>query len=106
MYEDLLTRMPLFAELSRRELSWLADACREREYAPGDTLVRQGAGGVGLFLLMEGRVRLTAQADEGYDLDLGHLSVGAIWGETSCSKGCTISVPLPARETGIDDLAW
>jgi CRP/FNR family transcriptional regulator len=81
MYEDLLACVPLFAELTRRELGWLADACREREYVTGDTLICQGGGGVGLFLLMDGRVRLTAPTDDGREQEFGRLGVGAVWGE-------------------------
>ncbi len=41
MYEELLARASLFRDLSPRELTWLGDACRERDYAPGEHIQRQ-----------------------------------------------------------------
>jgi len=83
MYEELLAQAPLFQDLSRRELAWLGDACREREYAPGDVLVRQGGGGVGLFILTSGSVRITARQEngEGAEREIGVVGSGAVVGE-------------------------
>jgi CRP/FNR family cyclic AMP-dependent transcriptional regulator len=83
MYEELLAQAPLFQDLSRRELAWLGDACREREYARGDVLVRQGGGGVGLFILTSGSVRITARHEdgEGAEREIGAVGSGAVLGE-------------------------
>jgi CRP/FNR family cyclic AMP-dependent transcriptional regulator len=83
MYEELLAQVPLFQDLSRRELAWLGDACREREYAPGDILLRQGGGGVGLFILTSGSVRITTCQEDGEraEREIGVVGSGAVVGE-------------------------
>jgi CRP-like cAMP-binding protein len=83
MYEDLLARVPLFRDLSRRELTWLDDACRERAYAPGEVLAHQGSG-VGLFIVLEGCARVTRQEDAAEaEPKIGRLVPGAVWGESA-----------------------
>ncbi len=83
MYEDVLAQVPLFSDLTKRELQILSVNCREREYPEGATLLRQGETGVGLFILTTGRVRVTQQTAEGETRDLGVFERGAVLGEMS-----------------------
>lgn len=83
MYEDLLARAPLFHDLPRRELTLLGDACREREYAAGETLASQGGGGAGFAFIMQGRVRVTARQVDGIERDLGEFGAGTALGEAA-----------------------
>jgi CRP/FNR family cyclic AMP-dependent transcriptional regulator len=101
MYEELLARVPLFQELSRRELAWLGDTCREREYAPGDVLVRQGGGSVGLFILTSGSVRITAcQEDgEGAEREVGVVGSGAVVGERTLLEDGPSAASVTAVES-------
>jgi CRP-like cAMP-binding protein len=81
MYEELLTKVPLFRELSKRELKSVGECCRERDYAAGDLLLRQGEGGVGLFLLVSGGVRIVQRRDDGSEHELRRLGAGDAMGE-------------------------
>ncbi len=83
MYEALLARVPLFQELSRRELALLADACRERDYAPGEVLAHRGVG-VGLLIVVEGSARVARRLEHatGAELEVDRLGQGAVWGES------------------------
>ena len=83
MYEDVISQVPLFSDLSQRELQILAANCREREYPEGATLLRQGETGVGLFILISGNVRVTQQSGSGDTRDLGVFERGAVLGEMS-----------------------
>ncbi len=83
MYEDVISQVPLFSDLSQRELQILAANCREREYPEGATLLRQGETGVGLFILTSGKVRVTQQSGSGDTRDLGVFERGAVLGEMS-----------------------
>jgi CRP/FNR family transcriptional regulator len=51
---EFLARVPLFQNLSRRQLEGLANSLTPRQYAAGDEIVTQGHGGVGLFILASG----------------------------------------------------
>ena len=99
MYEELLAGVPLLQELSHRELTWLGDACRERDYAPDAVLARQGGGSLGLVLVVAGSVRLTQRQDDGADRDLGRLTPGAVWGEAALLEEAPCPVTLTAVET-------
>jgi signal-transduction protein with cAMP-binding, CBS, and nucleotidyltransferase domain len=83
MYEDLLREAPLFQELSHRELTWLGDACRGRDYAAGDALVRkEHANGVGLFMVTSGSVRVVGRHENaGVERDVeSSLGEARFWG--------------------------
>ena len=56
---DLLTRVPLFAELSRRHLRALADRADQVEFQPGEAIVIEGMRGGAFFAIVEGNARVT-----------------------------------------------
>src|SRR5438093_10706764 len=78
---EWLRRVPLFARLDQRELTILAHVARERHYAAGQDIVRQGEGGIGVYLLVEGRVRMLRQTADGGERQLDEVGPGAIFGE-------------------------
>jgi CRP-like cAMP-binding protein len=51
---EMLRKVPLFAGLEKRELEEIAGSMRERRVAAGHTVVEQGAGGAGFFIIDEG----------------------------------------------------
>lgn len=100
MYEKLLSQVPLFQALSHRELAWLDIACRERDYAAGDALVRKGDGiGVGLFIVTSGSVRFD-QCQEIVDdeCEIKEFGVGAILGENALLEDAPSEVTITAAE--------
>lgn len=82
MYEELLASAPLFRDLPRRELAWLGDACREREYALGDEVLRQSSGGIGFAFITEGKALITERQDDGTEREIGICGAGATFGES------------------------
>lgn len=83
MYEDVLSQVPLFHDLTKHELATLSVNCREREYPTGAALLRQGETGIGLFIITSGKVQITQQAPDGTTRDLGTFERGAVLGEMS-----------------------
>lgn len=55
---DLLRKVPLFAELSRRELQQVAQLADEIDLPADRVLMRQGDRGDSLFVLLEGGARV------------------------------------------------
>lgn len=94
---DILEKVPLFTSLDRRDLMTLAASARERQYQPGEDLVRQGDTGVGLFILTSGRVRVT-QSRQGQQYDLGVLDHNQVFGEISLLD----DLPRTATVTAIE----
>ena len=97
MHEDALSKVSLFSGLSRKELQELSVNAREREYAPGETLVRQGETGVGLFVVLNGKVRVFQQADGG-ERELGVFGKDAVLGELALLDDLPRSATMVATE--------
>ena len=51
-----LKSIPLFNTLSPRQLKVIAKTAKERSYRAGESIVKQGVTGIGLFLILEGKV--------------------------------------------------
>lgn len=80
----ILARVPLFLDLSKREVQRISAGSVLRDYAAGDALVRQGTPGVGLFVLVSGRVRVSARQEDGGDEhELAVMGPGEVLGEMS-----------------------
>jgi CRP-like cAMP-binding protein len=61
---DLLRRVPLFAELSNRDLERLSRTFKERRFPGGETIAAEGKGGVGFFVIGEGNVTYSVKGEE------------------------------------------
>jgi CRP/FNR family transcriptional regulator len=57
--EEFLARAPLFARLERRSLRKLAELCVPRDFEAGSVMISEGDTGLGLFVIMSGRVEIT-----------------------------------------------
>ena len=101
VYEDVLGQVPLFSDLSSRELQVLSANTREREFPAGATLLRQGDTGVGLFIITSGKVQVTQQTSSGTQRDLGTFERGQVLGEMSLlddlPRTATVTAVEPTR---------
>jgi CRP-like cAMP-binding protein len=79
---DSLRAIPLFAELSARDLKHLAASMNERTYEPGQVVVSQGTGGVGFFVILDGRAKVSQDGE-----DRGTLEAGDYFGEMALIDG-------------------
>lgn len=60
-----LERVPLFAGLSARQLEPIARRMVERSYPAGATIVSQGAGGEGFFVVVSGHAEAIRERSDG-----------------------------------------
>ena len=79
---DSLRAIPLFAELSTRDLKQLAASMTEMSFEPGQEVVAQGRGGVGFFVILDGRAKVSQDGDE-----RGVLGPGDYFGEMALIDG-------------------
>jgi CRP/FNR family transcriptional regulator, cyclic AMP receptor protein len=79
---DALRAIPLFADLSTRDLKRLAGSMNERSYGPGEVVVSQGTGGVGFFVILDGRAKVSQDGEE-----RGVLTAGDYFGEMALIDG-------------------
>jgi CRP/FNR family cyclic AMP-dependent transcriptional regulator len=97
VHEDALSQVSIFSGLSRKELQELSSNARERDYAPGQTLVRQGETGVGLFVILSGTVRVSQQSDGG-ERELGIFGKDAVLGELALLDDLPRTATMTATE--------
>lgn len=101
MHEDTLARVDLFAGLDKKDLQVLTNACQERTYKAGSTLIKQGDTGVGLYVIISGTVRITqANNPDKAEVDLGTTGPGSVLGEMALLD----DLPRSATVTAVTDV--
>lgn len=81
-----LSQVPLFQNLKRRQLESLARLASERTFAPGEVIVAQGQGGVGLFVLETGAAEVIYEGTESKTV-VNKLGPGDFFGELALIDG-------------------
>jgi signal transduction histidine kinase len=76
----LLRHVPMFAELSEEDLSWVADAGEALELTRGDVLAGEGEPGDALFVVISGELEVVKQSHT-TEVPLALLGSGEIVGE-------------------------
>jgi small-conductance mechanosensitive channel/CRP-like cAMP-binding protein len=85
--EDVLARVDLFATLTPAELGRLASGARERRYAPGEFIVREGDTTSSMFVIEAGRATVTIHGGSGSSRGLAMFEPGGAFGEISLLTG-------------------
>jgi CRP-like cAMP-binding protein len=101
---EILQRVPLFDGLSAKEVSAIASAAKERRFDTGDTIVGEGEGGVGFFVIAEGSARVETRGER-----RGTLKPGDSFGEVALldeggRRTASVIAESPVRVFGIT--AW
>jgi len=81
--EDRLGAHPLLTNLPATAIADLAQAIRVLEIQPGKVIIRQGEIHHSLYLVDEGKLRISIRDREGSELNLTSLGAGDIVGETA-----------------------
>ena len=79
---EVLKRVPLFRDLSNRDLDLIARAVDEMRVLPGRVLARQGGLGREVFVILEGRARVERDGRP-----VARLKPGDTFGEMSLIDG-------------------
>ncbi len=78
---DFLATVPLFKSLDSAELAKFAELVREKSYPKGSVILFEDDPGDSLFVVRDGRVKVVLVAEDGREVILGILGVGAHFGE-------------------------
>jgi len=95
---SLLGRVPLFADLSERDLEQLAQVAVPRSYQSGEAVFREGDTGDTCYVVREGSVRVTRRHSDGRMITLAELRSGDIFGELAMFGGETRSASVEVLE--------
>ena len=88
----------MFSTLGTRELTDIAALASTRSFPARTPIVRKGEPGDGLFVLLEGRAKVTSLGHGGGDTALAVMGPGEVFGEVALLDGC----PRSATVTTID----
>ena len=61
---DALTRVPLFEDLDRREIEQIGRLFKERRFANGDSVAKEGAGGATFFVIASGDATVSIKGEQ------------------------------------------
>ncbi|HCV43312.1 MAG TPA: cyclic nucleotide-binding domain-containing protein [Bacteroidetes bacterium] len=92
---DLLKGIPLFDGLTSRELSAVERILHRRTYRSEETIFRQGEPGVGMYIIIEGRVAVVAEPGS---RTLAQLQTGEFFGELALLDDSPRSASAIAQE--------
>lgn len=96
---EFLSTVPLLSGLGAVELGRFAEDARERSYVKGNVILFEDDPGDSLFIVREGRVKVVLIGEDGREVILGMLGVGAHFGELSLID----SRPRSAHVIAVED---
>ena len=86
---ELLGNTQLFGSLEETDQRAVADEMREVNFAANQVIFARGDAGREIYLVVNGRVRLSVLSAEGRELSFAHAEPGAIFGEIAMLDGGT-----------------
>jgi CRP/FNR family cyclic AMP-dependent transcriptional regulator len=84
---ELLARIPLFSELSQKELDRIARVAVPRTYPRGTRVFHEGDSGDACYVIRSGSCRVTRQHSDGRAITLANLVAQDIFGELAMLDG-------------------
>ncbi|HCM26168.1 MAG: hypothetical protein A2Z99_01360 [Treponema sp. GWB1_62_6] len=96
--EDALSKVPLFRDVSRRNIEGLAAICVERDFKAGEFLMKQGDEGIGLYIIVSGAVEVRMKAADGQHHPVASNGAGDVLGEITVIDGAPRPMDVVATE--------
>jgi CRP-like cAMP-binding protein len=97
--ENALAKVGLFANLEPKYIKGIAQICTERTFNTGEVLMRQGDDGIGLYIILSGKVKVEKADQSGKQVELASNGPGDIMGEFSVLDGAKRTATVTAVET-------
>ena len=99
---ELIRRVPLFSNCSRKELAEIASIADEIDFGAGKELIREGDRGLEFFVLLDGNARVTKGGSE-----VNTLGSGDFFGEialvSKVPRTATVTATSPVRVLVVTD---
>ncbi len=97
-HESLLRGIPLFADLTRAELLAVEEILHERSYLAGEIVFEEGDEGLGMYLVVSGRVEILRSGAGGRGR-LAEVGPGEFFGELALLDDAPRSASARAMES-------
>lgn len=99
--ESLLRRVPIFEDLSKRELAAVVRILHEREYQEEEIIFRENEPGMGMYIIQSGCVAIISESGQ---LKLSEFSDGEFFGDVAllddAPRSATAIAQCPSRIFG------
>jgi CRP/FNR family cyclic AMP-dependent transcriptional regulator len=95
---EVLSKVPIFQDLSRREFSRIRGILHRRNYNSGEAIVREGDMGVGMYVLLSGEVVVQQDGGEGGTIELATFGEGDFFGDQVLLDESARTASVIARE--------
>ena len=96
---ELIREVPLFANLSKRELEEVAGIADEIDFREGKELIREGARGREFFVLLDGAVEVTQDGHR-----INQLGAGDFFGEIALVLPSSVRTATVTASTAVEAL--
>ena len=78
---EILTKVPIFKDLNRREFKKIESILHRRSYAADECIVTEGDMGVGMYVILAGEVEIVHAAENGEEVRLASFGAGDFFGD-------------------------
>ena len=86
-HRRLVRKVPLLARLGEADLAALASRGHERAFQARTTIFHEGDPGDALYIVVEGRVRISMLSEGGHEMTLGFIEAGECFGDLAILDG-------------------
>ena len=84
---DLLGKTALFGSLAEVDRAAIAGRMRRVQFDPDQMIFSRGDPGREIYLVLDGRIRLSILSSDGRELSFAHAGAGSIFGEIATLDG-------------------
>ena len=78
---DVLKEVPIFEELSNREIQNIARIAYQRYYSAGEVIIHEGQNAAGMYIMVDGQAEVTKALADGTVLHLTTLENSGLFGD-------------------------
>ena len=96
---ETLHEIPIFSELSQRELRQVLHIAHRRQYAPEEAIVREGQPSAGMYIILAGEVHISRRTPQGIDIEIATMHEGDFFGDV----GLLDNAPRTATVIAVTD---
>ena len=97
---EILANIPIFENLTPDQLQPLGEKMRTRKYQRGEVVFHQDDPGDRMHVIVQGRVRISIDSEDGREKDVALLNPGDCFGEMALLDGSNRS----ANATAVDNI--
>jgi len=100
-FMDVISVIPFFVPLQETEREQLAETATMHVFKAGEMIIREGDPGRSVYVILDGRVKVSTKDHGGKESELATLGVGQFFGVTSLLSGKPRSSSVAALESTV-----